>query len=101
MVNQLVDMQWKFGGKMRGCNRRNWPRESKGNDINSNSHTIIPYISHVVTAGSSEARRVGSTFLQMKLSLDRGSKTEDVCLGMSGAQIIYGREEESIERKNR
>lgn len=53
MVNQLVDMEWKFG----------------------------------VTAGSSEARRVGSTFLQMRLSLDRGSKTEDVHLELSLPQF--------------
>ncbi|CAH1782490.1 unnamed protein product [Owenia fusiformis] len=43
MVNQLVDMEWKFG----------------------------------VTAASSEVNKVGNTFLQLKLVINKGNKTEN------------------------
>ena len=46
-VNQLVDMEWRFG----------------------------------VTASSSEMQKVGSSFLQLKLLLNKGNKTEDVFIG--------------------
>ncbi|XP_054752386.2 COMM domain-containing protein 7-like [Lytechinus pictus] len=49
MVNQLVDMEWKFG----------------------------------VTAASSELQQVGSTFIQMKLVVNKGNKTENVYMELS------------------
>eukprot|EP00057_Strongylocentrotus_purpuratus_P025879 XP_011680353.1 PREDICTED: COMM domain-containing protein 7 isoform X4 [Strongylocentrotus purpuratus] len=48
-VNQLVDMEWKFG----------------------------------VTAASSELQQVGSTFIQMKLVVNKGNKTENVYMELS------------------
>eukprot|EP00128_Syssomonas_multiformis_P016179 Colp12_sorted_trinity150504_noHs@13180 len=53
MINQLVDMEWKFG----------------------------------VTAGTSEQRRTGKTFLQLKLVLDQGGKTETVFLELTLSQF--------------
>eukprot|EP00051_Salpingoeca_urceolata_P016800 m.225622 g.225622 ORF g.225622 m.225622 type:complete len:200 (-) comp18783_c1_seq38:144-743(-) len=53
MVNQLEDMEWKFG----------------------------------VAAGSSEVRTSGNTFLQMKLSLNKGSGSEDVFMELSLPQF--------------
>ncbi|MCF8884128.1 hypothetical protein L5849_15660, partial [Erythrobacter sp. SN021] len=49
MVNQLIDMDWKFG----------------------------------VTAASSELNKVGSTFLQLKLVLDKGHTTDEVHMELS------------------
>ena len=46
-VNQLVDMEWKFG----------------------------------VTAADSDMKKVGNTFLQLKLVLDKGVRTEEVFMG--------------------
>ncbi|XP_022107826.1 COMM domain-containing protein 7-like [Acanthaster planci] len=53
MINQLVDMEWKFG----------------------------------VTAASSELQQVGSTFLQMKLVVNKGNKTENVYMELSLPQF--------------
>lgn len=53
MVNQLVDMQWKFG----------------------------------VTSSNSELFKAGSTFLQMKLVLDKGDKKEAVNMELSLPQF--------------
>ena len=53
MVNQLVDMDWKFG----------------------------------VTAASSEVNKVGNTFLQLKLVINKGNKTEDVFMELSLPQF--------------
>ncbi|XP_064632931.1 COMM domain-containing protein 7-like [Lineus longissimus] len=54
MVNQLVDMEWKFG----------------------------------VTAASSELDKVGNTFLQLKLVINKGSnKTENVYMELSLPQF--------------
>ncbi|XP_072050992.1 COMM domain-containing protein 7-like [Amphiura filiformis] len=53
MVNQLVDMEWKFG----------------------------------VTAASSELQTVGSTFLQMKLVVNKGNSTENVYMELSLPQF--------------
>lgn len=46
-VNQLVDMEWRFG----------------------------------VTAADSDMKKVGNTFLQLKLVLDKGVRTEEVFMG--------------------
>ena len=46
-VNQLVDMEWRFG----------------------------------VTAADSDMKKVGNTFLQLKLVLDKGVGTEEVFMG--------------------
>merc|ERR1711894_32709 len=53
MVNQLVDMEWKFG----------------------------------VTAASSDCNKVGSTFLQLKLVINKGNKTENVYMELSLSQF--------------
>ncbi|KAM3839406.1 COMM domain-containing protein 7 isoform 2-T3 [Vipera latastei] len=53
MVNQLIDMEWKFG----------------------------------VTAGSSELRKAGSIFLQLKLVVKKGSQTESVYLELTLPQF--------------
>jgi len=34
-----------------------------------------------VTAGDSDMRKVGNTFLQLKLVLDKGVRTEEVFMG--------------------
>uniref|UniRef100_A0A8C0G8B4 COMM domain containing 7 n=1 Tax=Chelonoidis abingdonii TaxID=106734 RepID=A0A8C0G8B4_CHEAB len=47
MINQLIDMEWKFGGKL----------------------SAISSLHFTVTAGSSELEKVGSIFLQVKLTL--------------------------------
>ena len=52
-INQLVDMEWKFG----------------------------------VTAGTSDLKVVGNTFLQLKLVVDRGGKCEDVYMEMTLPQF--------------
>ncbi|XP_065196771.1 COMM domain-containing protein 7-like [Sycon ciliatum] len=52
-VNQLVDMEWRFG----------------------------------VTAGSSDLRKVGSTFLQVKLVVDRGTNTENIFMELTLPQF--------------
>ena len=54
MVNQVVDMDWKFG----------------------------------VTAGSSEMRMAGNTFLQLRLTVDKGGKREDVYLEVTLNQFF-------------
>ena len=53
MVNQLVDMEWKFG----------------------------------VTAGSSDLKVVGQTFLQLKMVVDRGGVQEDVFMELTLPQF--------------
>lgn len=53
MVNQLVDMEWKFG----------------------------------VTAGSSDLKVVGQTFLQLKMVVDRGGTQEDVFMELTLPQF--------------
>ncbi|XP_038659347.1 COMM domain-containing protein 7 isoform X1 [Scyliorhinus canicula] len=52
-VNQLVDMEWKFG----------------------------------VTAGSSELQKVGSIFLQLKLVIKKGNKSENVYMELTLPQF--------------
>ncbi|XP_069740069.1 COMM domain-containing protein 7-like [Narcine bancroftii] len=52
-VNQLVDMEWKFG----------------------------------VTAGSSELQKVGSIFLQLKLVIKKGNKTEIIYMELTLPQF--------------
>ncbi|XP_074645485.1 COMM domain-containing protein 7-like [Tubulanus polymorphus] len=53
MVNQLVDMEWKFG----------------------------------VTAASSEIQKVGNTFIQLKLVINKGNKMENVHMELSLPQF--------------
>jgi len=53
MVNQLVDMEWKFG----------------------------------VTAGSSDLKVVGQTFLQLKMVIDRSGVCEDVFMELTLPQF--------------
>eukprot|EP01137_Pigoraptor_chileana_P011565 Opistho-2@62650 len=53
MVNQLLDLEWRFG----------------------------------VTAGTSELRKAGGTFLQLKLTIDKGTKTEIVNMELSLPQF--------------
>ena len=53
MVNQLVDMEWKFG----------------------------------VTAGSSDLKVLGQTFLQLKMVVDRGGVKEDVFMELTLPQF--------------
>ncbi|XP_078595951.1 COMM domain-containing protein 7-like [Branchiostoma floridae x Branchiostoma japonicum] len=53
MVNQLVDMEWKFG----------------------------------VTAASSEVQKVGNTFLQLKLVVNKGDRTENVYMELTLPQF--------------
>ncbi|XP_072800120.1 COMM domain-containing protein 7 isoform X2 [Vicugna pacos] len=57
MINQLIDMEWKFG----------------------------------VTSGSSELEKVGSIFLQLKLVVKKGNKTENVYIDeeISSEREIY------------
>uniref|UniRef100_UPI00398F0458 COMM domain-containing protein 7 n=1 Tax=Pristiophorus japonicus TaxID=55135 RepID=UPI00398F0458 len=52
-VNQLVDMEWKFG----------------------------------VTAGSSELQKVGSIFLQLKLVIKKGNKSENIYMELTLPQF--------------
>jgi hypothetical protein len=58
-VNQVVDMEWKFGGQSAL--------------LHVILHASAPF---AVTASSSELAAVGSTFLQLKLVLDRGGSKE-------------------------
>ncbi|XP_013409245.1 COMM domain-containing protein 7-like [Lingula anatina] len=53
MVNQLLDMEWKFG----------------------------------VTAASSELNQVGNTFIQLKLVVNKGNKTENVYMELTLPQF--------------
>ncbi|CAH1265291.1 COMMD7 [Branchiostoma lanceolatum] len=53
MVNQLVDMEWKFG----------------------------------VTAASSEVQKVGNTFLQLKLVVNKGDRAENVYMELTLPQF--------------
>lgn len=53
-VNQLVDMEWRFG----------------------------------VTASSNEAQRVGSSFLQLRLLVNKGNANEEVFMGRLGRSPI-------------
>eukprot|EP00050_Salpingoeca_kvevrii_P013694 m.30538 g.30538 ORF g.30538 m.30538 type:complete len:200 (+) comp5233_c0_seq1:158-757(+) len=53
MVNQLEDMQWKFG----------------------------------VSSGSSEAKSTGNTFMQIKMTLNRGTTSEDVFMELTLQQF--------------
>ncbi|XP_010189875.1 PREDICTED: COMM domain-containing protein 7 [Mesitornis unicolor] len=53
MINQLIDMEWKFG----------------------------------VTAGSSELKKVGSIFLQLKLVVKKGSQMENVHIELTLPQF--------------
>ncbi|KAB1262201.1 COMM domain-containing protein 7 [Camelus dromedarius] len=53
MINQLIDMEWKFG----------------------------------VTSGSSELEKVGSIFLQLKLVIKKGNKTENVYIELTLPQF--------------
>ncbi|XP_077995818.1 COMM domain-containing protein 7-like [Glandiceps talaboti] len=53
MINQLVDMEWKFG----------------------------------VTAASSEVNKAGNTFLQLKLVVNKGNRTENVYMELTVPQF--------------
>ncbi|XP_077862236.1 COMM domain-containing protein 7-like [Saccoglossus kowalevskii] len=53
MINQLVDMEWKFG----------------------------------VTAANSEINKVGNTFLQLKLVVNKGNRTENVYMELTLPQF--------------
>ena len=54
MINQLVDMEWKFG----------------------------------VTAGTSDMKQAGHSFLQLKLVINKGNnETEDVCMELTLPQF--------------
>lgn len=53
MINQLIDMEWKFG----------------------------------VTTGSSELEKVGSIFLQLKLVIKKGKRTENVYIELTLPQF--------------
>uniref|UniRef100_A0A673K8M6 COMM domain-containing protein 7-like n=1 Tax=Sinocyclocheilus rhinocerous TaxID=307959 RepID=A0A673K8M6_9TELE len=53
MVNQLVDMEWKFG----------------------------------VTVGTSELQKTGNIFLQLKLVIRKGNKTENVYMELTLPQF--------------
>ena len=64
--------------------------------LSSNEHAFMPrtrvylfiFISHVVTASSSELSDVGATFLQLSLQLDRGGGVkQDVHMEMSLPQF--------------
>ena len=66
-VNQLLDMEWRFGGK-----------ERQHLDQHLVSHSSI---AHAVTATNSDMKKVGNTFLQLKLVLDKGIGTEEVFMG--------------------
>lgn len=61
-VNQLVDMEWRFGG-----------RTMLLIDI---LHAHVHVHAHAVTATNSDMQKVGNTFLQLKLVLDKGVGTE-------------------------
>ncbi len=54
-------MEWRFGGLVLCCSS---------------------CADHAVSAGSSEVRSGGSTFLQLKLSVNNGLKVEDVFMGL-------------------
>ncbi|XP_065910415.1 COMM domain-containing protein 7-like [Dysidea avara] len=53
MVNQLVDMEWRFG----------------------------------VTAADSDMKKVGNSYLQLKLVVDKGEKTEDIFMELTLPQF--------------
>lgn len=53
MVNQLVDMEWRFG----------------------------------VTAADSDMRKVGNSYLQLKLVVDKGTKTEEIFMELTLPQF--------------
>lgn len=69
-VNQLVDMEWRFGGT---CSVL----------ITISMELVALSLSPAVTATNSDMKKVGNTFLQLKLVLDKGTGTEDVFMGES------------------
>lgn len=66
-VNQLVDMEWRFGGEL--C-----------------VHVYIVQSEMVhtlsVTAADSDMNKIGNSFLQLKMVLNKGSGTEEVFMGI-------------------
>lgn len=45
------------------------------------SHTLFHHTCNAVTATNSDMKKVGNTFLQLKLVLDKGIGTEEVFMG--------------------
>ncbi|XP_072371091.1 COMM domain-containing protein 7 isoform X1 [Scyliorhinus torazame] len=76
-VNQLVDMEWKFGGRN---------RKAKGKKKESGASSTLSLLV-AVTAGSSELQKVGSIFLQLKLVIKKGNKSENVYIELTLPQF--------------
>ena len=47
--------------------------------------TLISPPGHAVAAGDSDMKKVGNTFLQVKLVLNKGVGTEEVFMGENGS----------------
>ena len=60
MMNQLVDMEWSFGGTHQ-----------------RSAFDPCDYVS-IVTAANNDLAQVGTTFLQLKLVLDKGHGQKEV-----------------------
>lgn len=67
-VNQLVDMEWRFGGE----------RQIHRLCTSTISATVCTLS---VTAADSDMNKVGNSFLQLKMVLNKGSGTEEVFMG--------------------
>jgi len=66
-VNKLVDLDWRFGGAFWWAAR---------------CLSLFLFFCRAVTAGTDSLRQAGTTFLQLKLALDKGnSQTESVFMG--------------------
>ena len=90
-VNQLVDMEWKFGGMYMHVYTMYIVLEAIAT-IKPTMYVCVVYnlLIHMhdvvltdvaVAAGDSDMKKVGNTFLQVKLVLNKGVGTEEVFMG--------------------
>ena len=75
-VNQLVDMEWRFGGIIIIL----YIMDKYTFYINS-FIKVHGYFQPSVTAANSDMDKVGNSFLQLKMVLNKGSGTEEVFMG--------------------
>ncbi|XP_053280101.1 COMM domain-containing protein 7 isoform X2 [Pleuronectes platessa] len=74
MVNQLLDMEWKFGDQdvSISLHRR---------------HLVVRSFMFSVTVGTSETQKVGNIYLQLKLVVRKGNSTENVFMELTLPQF--------------
>ena len=78
-VNQLVDMEWRFGGTIPSFSHTQYLPPSLSGSL---SLCLSIMLSHLpVTAADSDMDKVGNSFLQLKMVLNKGSGTDKVFMG--------------------